>query len=96
MQIKIEDREVDLTKALPLNVGDWMDLEERYQITPEVLVSRSSSISVLSRFVAFVLNKADPSIEHPVEVIRKLHPTVLMDALKAVNEAEVASVKRPT
>jgi hypothetical protein len=92
--ISVNGTAIDISKALPLCVGDWIDLEEQRGIKPQDLIEKSNSIAVLSKFAMHVLKKAAPEMDEQAAV-RALSINEMMGILRMVNDAEAESVNVP-
>lgn len=60
MELEINGKKVDLSKALPLKVKDWRRLKTEYGI--EVTTLNNPEFDHIVNYVAFVLNKANNKI----------------------------------
>lgn len=96
--MKIGDVEVDVTKGLPLVVGDWIELEEKFGVTPQHLSGDRVSMGTLLKMATHLILKVDPALGQSVveTALRALRPVDLFAITKAISDSEVSPVNRPT
>lgn len=73
MIVKLHEKEIDLSKAVPLKVGDWRALS-KIGIKPKDLEVFDWETG--GRFLHYVLHKADPSVTE--DEVNNLLPTDLL------------------
>lgn len=73
MIVKLHDKEIDLSKAVPLKVGDWRALK-KLGVNPKDLEVFDWEIG--GKFLHYVLHKADSSVTE--EDVNNLLPTDLL------------------
>lgn len=90
--VTVNDKEVDLSPALPLLLEDWFALEDK-GVTMETM--QKASLKVMYELACHVIHKASPSTD--LAGVRKMTMSQLRDVFSVVAEAEMASVpNRPS
>jgi hypothetical protein len=61
--VKLNGREIDVAKAVPLTMGDWRALR-KLGVTPQALarLGEDVDVEVLAAYAFYVLHKADPAV----------------------------------
>lgn len=62
MKLKVGEKELDLTKCLPLTIGDWAAFEEAGLINEDGTVSTGSAAGVLG-FLGVLFKKVDSKVK---------------------------------
>lgn len=89
MQVELNGRTIDLTKAVPLVMKDWRLLQRTKQINWGRLSTISSDPEAAHGYIAYVLRKADPTVTD--EEIDQLTDTQMLAALEAIRQAHEAA-----
>ena len=88
MEIELNGRKIDVSKAVPLLVADWKTLG-RQGITPERLANASADVEAAAAYVAYLLSKADPSVT--LADVDRLTFMQLIGVMQAISAAEKAA-----
>jgi len=89
--VKINGHDIDLNNALPLTLGDWMELEK------SGLTARTLSEGKVSDIVAmlhYVLHKANEQISLNDITSLSMRSIIIQQVMDAINE--VQELDRPT
>lgn len=90
--MKLNGRDFDLSKALPLRIKDWRALKKQ-GVTLEALRKGEVDVDSMAELASYVLNKAEAGSGAAVE---ELTLPELTQILNAITDAEVQEVDRPT
>ncbi|MGQ0569822.1 MAG: hypothetical protein ACT4P5_09870 [Armatimonadota bacterium] len=80
LDVTLNGRTIDLSKALPLVIRDWTTLEKKYGIAPDTLARFSS----IAHVVYYVLRKADDSVTQEEVNDLKIDDPVVIAVLEAL------------
>lgn len=86
MDVELNGRKIDLSRAFPLKVADWKALG-KIGITPDRLAGKVD-VDALCGYALFVLRKADATV--PTDEIDNLPFTGLLRLLKQMGEYEAS------
>ena len=88
-KVVIQGRELDLTKALPLRVRDYKQMQREQPFSESSLpIDRATQV------VQFVCKKADPTV--PDDFVEEMTLQELQMMNDLISPAEKAAVDRPT
>ena len=98
MKLKVNGKRVDLSKALPLTLGDLLELEkEQGGFVDGEGNLRMATLSDTAKMLGFVLRKADDQItEEDVRSITLPDIARFNDYFAKANAIEVPEAERPT
>jgi hypothetical protein len=90
--VKINDKEVDLSKAIPLTLKDWREVRKRFNY--DVMVERAPTLDHMIGLATYCIQKANPKVTEE-EVLELSIPDLNEISQKASQSGE-ESVDRPT
>jgi hypothetical protein len=92
MIVNLGGRDIDLSKAVPLTLGDWRKLEAS-GIQPTSL--GNGKITEMITFVHYVLNKADNTVTVAEVESMEINDKRIMTVVQAINRGE-EEISRPS
>lgn len=95
MELSINGKTVDLSRCVPLTLGDFRRLKKDHQVEQKDL--GLGDIEVTARFMLYMLKKADASItEADVDALTMDDMTKVMTSLASGTTSTDRAVDRPT
>jgi len=85
-------RKIDLSKAMPITVGDWKALGTK-GITPERLANAAADVAGTTSYCVYVLQKVDPAVtEADLDVLTFTQLISLLETIGAASRAAQPNV----
>lgn len=91
MKLMVNGKEADLSRVLPLSIGDWVALEKLGASLDELKTGKATP---LLEFVAYIAAKANPAMTR--DEVASLPRAIVAKAGTSAIEAEVDTADRPT